>query len=140
VPTFDEVAELVRTQSNYVGPLSEATVLQTDLGVYGDDFDRLLLAWAERFEADLSAYLPYFHTPEEGLNPGAWFFPPPHTRVREIPITVGMLREFAERGRWGVAYPEHYRPRVRWDVWVSWGIAAAILGGLLAVGLRMWFG
>lgn len=134
MPTFDEVAELVRKQTNHDGPLTDATTLQGDLGVAGDDLDDLLIAWAGRFGADLSGYLPYFHTGEEGMNPAAWFFPPPYLRVEHIPITVGMLREYAERGRWALAYPAHDPPGVRWDVWVNLVIGA----GLLAAGVLMW--
>jgi hypothetical protein len=132
VPTFEDVAGLVREQTNYDGPLSPETTLQGDLGVAGDDLDRLLLAWAARFGADLSGYLPYFHTPEEGLCFGAWFLPPPHMRVAHIPITVGMLREYAECGRWALEYPPHDRPGVRWDVRVDLLLAAIVVGGLLA--------
>lgn len=125
-PTFDAVAAVVREQTNYTGPLTADTALQADLGVYGDDLDRLVLAWAERFGADLSGYVPYFHTPEEGWNFGAWFFPPP----AEIPITVGMLHDFAVRGRWACDYPEGVG-RGRPDVWVNRALAAAAVGALV---------
>lgn len=138
MPTFDEVAALVCEQTNYAGPLTDATTLQGDLGVAGDDLDRLLLARATRFGADLSDYLPHFHTPEEGLRFGGWFYPPPYTRVSHIPITVGMLLEYAGRGRWALEYPPHDRPRVRWNVRVDRALVTGVVGGLLAVGL--WLG
>jgi hypothetical protein len=140
VPTFDEVAGLVREQTNHDGPLTNATTLQGDLGVAGDDLDRLLLAWAARFGADLSGYVPLLHTTEEGFNPGAWFFPPRDRRKPEVPITVGMLHRYAELGRWGLDYPDHDSRRYRPDVWVNRVVATGVAGGLLAAGLRVWFG
>ncbi|QDU23365.1 DUF1493 family protein [Urbifossiella limnaea] len=132
MPTFDEVAELVREQTNYDGPLTDDTELQADLGVAGDDLDRLLLAWAERFGADLSGYLPHFHTAEEGFNLGAWFYPPRDSRLPDVPITVGMLHQYAELGRWALEYPDHDPRRRRPDVWVNRVVATAVAGGLLA--------
>jgi hypothetical protein len=138
VPTFDEVAELVRDETNDLGPLTAETELQGDLGVAGDDLDRLLLAWAARFGADLSGYVPRFHTAEEGFNPGAWFFPPRDPRLPDVPITVGMLHRYAELGRWGLDYPDHDPRRRRPEVWVNRVVAAGVAGGLLAAGLRVW--
>jgi hypothetical protein len=135
-PSFELVAAVVREQTNSDGPMTEDTCLQTDLGVYGDELDYLLLAWAARFGVDLSGYLPYFHTGEEGFNLGAWFFPPPYARVPHIPITVGMLRRLAGVGRWAVEYPPHDPPRHRPDIWVNRAIALVVLGA--AVVAAVW--
>jgi hypothetical protein len=116
MPTFDEVAAFVRERTGFRGPLTVTTVLQFGIGVYGDDMDDLLAGYAKRYGVDLSRYLWYFHTGEEGFNIGGLFFPPPNAGVRTIPITLGMLREFAELGRWAVEYPSHELPRSRWDI------------------------
>lgn len=136
--TFDEVAALVRKETNYDGPLTADTTLQGDLGVAGDDLDRLLLAWAARFGADLSGYLPHFHTTEEGFNLGAWLFPPRDPRLPDVPITVGMLHRYAELGRWASEYPEHDSRRSRPDIWGNRVIAAGVAAGLVATALRVW--
>ena len=54
-----------------------------------------------------------------------------------------MLHEFAQSGRWTVAYPEHEPPRSRPDMRVNQVIAVgcllmllAYLGGLLALAVR----
>jgi hypothetical protein len=116
MPTFDEVAAFVRQQTGFRARLTDATALQSDVGVYGDDMTDFLAACARRFGVDLSGYLWYFHTGGEGFNLGGVFFPPPNARVREIPITVGMLQDFAQRGRWAVEYPQHEPPGYRWDI------------------------
>lgn len=129
---FEAVAAVVRERTNYTGPLTRDTALQADLGVYGDDLDAVILGWAERFGVDLSEYRPHFHTPEEGLNPGGLLFPPPASRAGQIPITLGMLHDFAERGAWGIDYPEPLPDGRRPDVWVNRVLAAGVTGGLAA--------
>jgi hypothetical protein len=120
MPTIDEVIAFVREETGFRGPLTEATSLQTDIGVYGDDMYEFMAAYAKRFAVDLSGYLWYFHTGDEGWpNIGSMFFPSPHSLVSEIPITVSMLHDFAERGKWAVEYPHHKLPRStvsRWDL------------------------
>jgi len=109
--------------------LSPDTTLQGDIGVYGDDMDDLLSAYAERFGVDLAPYLWYFHTGEEGFSPGGLFFPPPNRLVREIPITLGMLQDFAARGRWAVSYPRHLQPWFRPDILINWMLLAGLCLG-----------
>lgn len=112
VPTFEEVAAFVRKETCYDGPLTEATTLQTDIGVYGDDMDELMIAYAKTFNVDLSGFLWYFHTGEEGINLSGLFVPKSRG-IPEIPITIGMLHRFAESGRWTIEYPPHTKPRPR---------------------------
>jgi hypothetical protein len=134
--TFDDIAQFVREQTGYHGRLSPDTTLQGDIGVYGDDVDDLLSAYAERFGDDLSSYLWYFHTGEEGFfSPGGLFFPAPNRRVREIPISVGMLHDFAARGRWEVKYPSHQPPGFRADILINWVLFVGLLLGCLFSGL-----
>jgi len=94
--------------------------------------DELLNAYAERFGVDLSGYLWYFHTGKEGgPGIGGLFFPPPNARVQEIPITLGMLREFAERGRWAIEYPPHEPPQSRPDLRLNQLVALVFLAGVV---------
>ena len=136
MPTFDEVAELVRERTAYNGLLTERTALQSDIGVYGDDMDDLLAAYALRFGVDLAGYRWYFHTGEEGFNLGGLVFPPPNARVPDLPVTVGMLHRFAELGRWAAEYPPHDPPRHRPDIWVNWVVVVAVLALALIAGVR----
>jgi Protein of unknown function (DUF1493) len=136
VPTFHEVAVFVREETGFRGPLTEATSLQWDIGLSGYDMDTFLTAYAKRFGVDLSGYLWYFHTEEEGLNLGGLFFPPPNARVREIPITVGMLHGFAQLSRWAVEYPQHELPLSRWDIRLNQLFVVGILCGIVLVTVR----
>ncbi len=137
MPTFDEVAEFVREQTGYCGPLTKSISLQSDIGVYGDDMSDLLTAYSDRFGISMSCYIWYFHTGEEGINIGGLFVAPPDRRVSEIPITVGMLQEFATLGRWDVSYPHHEVPQSRHDIRINQVIAGAFLV-LLVVLVALW--
>jgi len=89
------------------------------MGVYGDDFHELMNTYAETFDVDMSEYLWYFHTNEEGINIGMLFFRPPYMRVKRIPVTPLMLNEFVELKRWYIEYPEHKLPYKRYDLIIS---------------------
>jgi hypothetical protein len=136
VPTFDQAVVFVREQTGFRGQLTEATALQSDIGVYGDDMDNLLTAYAERFGVDLSGYRWYFHTGEEGIGLGGLFFPPPNARVQEIPITVAMLHDFAQRGRWSMEYPEHRPPRFRPDILINQLVVLGVIAVIFGVVVR----
>jgi hypothetical protein len=132
LPTFEEVEAFVREQTGYHGPLSETISLQRDIGVVGDDLWEFIDAYAARFAVDVADFRWYFHSAEEGtFNLGGLLFPPPNARVREIPITIAMLQEFAERGRWAVEYPPHEPPRSRPDIRVNQFLVLASVAILL---------
>jgi len=110
--------------------------LQQDWKLYGDDIDELLEDFVTRFDVDMSGYLWYFHTGEEGgPSLGSLLFKPPHQRVEEIPITVAMLRDAANSGRWAVDYPDHEAPGVRYDLWIDRIFFFAFAVGLLVLWL-----
>jgi hypothetical protein len=141
MPTFDEVAALVCDETGVSrSHVTDATSLQGDLGLYGDDIDHLLVEYSKRFGVDLAGYLWYFHTGEEGVSIGALFFRPPNRRVKQIPITIGMLHEFAQLGRWNVAYPEHrvtrWRPDVLINQMVALGFLIFVVGTVIAAAIR----
>jgi hypothetical protein len=135
MPSFDDIVQLVREQTCFRGPLTASTTLQRDLGVYGIDMDYLLVAYADRFGVDMSAYRWYFHTGEEGLNIGALFFRPPNAVVSEIAITLEMLHEFANNGVWAVSYPPHPEARFRGDILVNQALAGVFFLFLVSYAL-----
>lgn len=106
-----------------------------DLGVEGDDFFELEHAFAEHFKVDMSSYRWYFHHAEEGIaGLGALFFPPPNQRVRHIPVTINLLLESANAGRWALTYPAHQLPARRYDLVINlFVLIVCILATLLAV-------
>ena len=126
--TTDQIVAFLREETRYLGVITEATSLQSDVGVFGDDMDELLAAYAKRFDVDMSKYLWYFHTGEEGWSVGSWFFTPLYDRVEKIPITVRMLCGFANGGHWAVEYPQHTVPDKRPDIVIN-----QLLVGLLVV-------
>ena len=82
--------------------------IQNDLGCYGDDFHELIDEYSKKFKVDLTFYLWYFHTREEGNNLGGTFFRAPNERVKRIPVTPTLLLEFANKGKWDLQYPPTY--------------------------------
>jgi len=96
------------------------------LGLFGDDVDDFMEAYASKFHVDMSSYLWYFHTGEEGLNFGSFFFKPPYSRVAEIPVTIEMLSLSANSKRWIVDYPPHNLPKRRYDLLVNLALVMAV--------------
>jgi hypothetical protein len=104
--------------------------LDTDLylgGVYGDDFWELIEAYSKKFEVDCSNFLWYFHSREEGMNSGAFFFKSPDQCVERIPVTPQMLLNFTKTKKWGVVYPPYKIPTKRWDIIINKIIFIAII-------------
>lgn len=108
-----------------------------DLGCYGDDFHELMDAYAAKFNVDMSQYLWYFHTKEEGdgNSLGGFFFKPPYERVTRIAVTPKVLLNFAETGLWHIDYPEHHLPKRRYDFLIN----KFILILFLIIALIYWF-
>ena len=129
--TPDDIADWVRRETGSKKSIDDATSLQ-ELGVYGDDWHELMDVYADRFGVDMSRYLWYFHTREEGQNFGGLLVPPPHRRAPQIPITLAMLRAFADSGKWTIDYPEHQIPEKRYDILINQVVVGVITVGLVA--------
>ena len=94
--------------------------INDEIGMYGDDFDEMIEKFGEKFSVDISDYLWYFHSEEEGfISLGGIFFKPPNQRVNRIPITPAMLTEFANLGCWNISYPPHKLPKYRIDIIIN---------------------
>lgn len=93
--------------------------IHNDLGCTGDDFAELMQAYSSTFNVQMDTYLWYFHTDEEGQSFGGNFFKPPNERVEHIPVTPRLLLDFANRGSWGITYPEHKLPKRRYDIIIN---------------------
>jgi hypothetical protein len=126
VSRTEEINALVREHAGVRGALSEDTDLCGDLRMLEPDLDELLVDFAERFRVDMSGFLWYFHTDEDGVSPGRLFFRAPQDRVTRIPLRLALLYRAAEIGRWPVDYPEHSLPARRWDLVFNQCLAAGI--------------
>lgn len=104
-----------------------------ELKVSGNDFHEMIDDFGRIYNVDMSGYLWYFHTDEEGLNLGGIFFKPPYLRVKRIPVTPRMLAEFIEIKEWNVAYPDHQLPGIRYDLIISKIILCGIGGLIIAI-------
>ncbi len=101
--------------------------IEHDLGCTGDDFHELMDAYSDRFNVDMSGYLWYFHTTEEGYNLGGLFFLSPDKRVQRIPVTLDLLVDSALNRKWTVNYPPHKIPNKRWDIRINVIIGFVVL-------------
>lgn len=90
-----------------------------NLGVTGDDFHEMIEKYSETYEIDMSEYLWYFHSDEEGQNFGGIFFKPPYKRVDRIPITPKLLFEISKTKKWNVKYPDYELPNKRIDLTIN---------------------
>ncbi|MBC8053215.1 MAG: DUF1493 family protein [Sphingobacteriaceae bacterium] len=112
----------------------EKTIIPTaniflDLGLTGDDFHEFIEKYTEIFAVDMSDYLWYFHSDEEGSwnSIGGFFFDPPYKRVERIPVTPQLLTEIANKGKWDIKYPIHVLPARRYDIIINQVFAGMIL-------------
>lgn len=99
--------------------ITALTDIFSDLGVVGDDFHEMIEEYSKKFSVDMTSYLWYFHSDEEGQNFGACFFKTPNERVKRIPVTPKMLVDFANKGKWTIDYPEHTLPKRRYDLIIN---------------------
>jgi hypothetical protein len=129
----DDMTDWVRNETGDTISIDDATVLQ-DLGVYGDDWDDLINAFARRFGVKMDNYRWYFHTREEGeFSIGGLLFPPPNRRVQRISVTVELLRTFANAGEWLIDYPEHEIPKRRYDILIDQAVVCLCVLGSVSV-------
>lgn len=134
--TSDDITEFLAEQTGVKrANITPESRLVEDLGLDGDDFFELEQAFARRFGVDMSGYRWYFHHAEEGLmSLGGLLFPPPNARVGHIPITVTLLLNSANAGRWLIDYPAHQVPSHRYDLLANAIVVVAFaLLGLFAV-------
>jgi hypothetical protein len=66
------VEEIIDFLENQIGcdRIQTDTDIFLDLGVVGDDFHELVDLYAKIYNVDMTKYLWYFHTDEEGQNFG----------------------------------------------------------------------
>ena len=116
--TIDEIIELIKKLSSEE-KIEPTTDIFKDAGLVGDDFDEMIKKFALKYSVDMIGYIWYFHTDEEGLSIGSFFFAPPNEQVERIPVTPAMLAEFADKGWWDIHYPDHKTPTKRYDSLVN---------------------
>ncbi len=134
--TLDDVSEFVAKQTGVKRTkITPESRLVEDLGLEGDDFFELEHAFAQRFKVDISGYRWYFHHAEEGAaSLGGLFFPPPNIRVGHIPVTITLLLDAANAGKWTMEYPAHQVPPRRYDLAINLIVLIVfVLATLLAI-------
>ncbi|MBV4360173.1 DUF1493 family protein [Pinibacter aurantiacus] len=116
--TLDEIVNLIAEKSGCdVSEIKPDSDISNDLGCWGDDFDELMSEYCAKFKVDMSSYLWYFHTEEEGYENsiGRAFFKAPYEQVEHIPVTPRVMLESANSGKWSLTYPPHTLPKRRYD-------------------------
>lgn len=110
------------------------------MGVVSEDFHEMIEKYSQKYNVDMSGYVWYFHTNEEGSNSiGGLFFKPPYKRVKRIPVTPQMLADFVVTKKWKVDYPPHEIPNHRTDLTINKIIVISFLIGFgIWLLLKMW--
>ena len=118
--SLGDIIELVEDKTGSDEVTADVDI-ESGLGCSGDDWDELIQEYAGRYKVDMSSYLWYFHTDEEGHSNsiGRAFFKAPYETVTRIPVTPQMLLDFANKGKWGICYPPHTLPKRRYDIIVN---------------------
>lgn len=127
----EQIIDFICEQAGGSEPSHKNEDVFGSLGIDGDDAFEFIESFGEKFLVNLDGYRWYFHHGEEGWGLGGVFFPPPNTRVDNIPITVDMLLESAKAGRWKLNYPPHVLPARRWDLHINQLVVFLLVGGLL---------
>lgn len=130
--SIEEILSFIEDRLGIRKPIHITSDLYKDHDVYGDDFWDFIEAYSEKFEVDVSNFLWYFHSPEEGSpGIGGIFFRSPDQLVERIPISPQMLLEFANKGFWDIDYPEQSVPEKRWDLTLNAIFALIVLVALV---------
>lgn len=104
--TLEDIINFLKDQS-FEDEISPETNVCDEIGMRGDDFHEMMTAYAEKFSVDMTGYLWYFHSEEEGSWTSISLFPRANEQVKRIPLTPTMLTDLANSGKWNVVYPEH---------------------------------
>ena len=117
--TTNDIVEFVRKNTGSNSITSETDIFRD--GTVGDDFHDLIENFAKTYSVDMTDYLWYFHSNEEGSWNciGGLFFNPPNKRVERIPVTPALLTEFANKRKWKLEYPKHNIPEKRYDILIN---------------------
>jgi hypothetical protein len=118
MPLFAEIIEFIKdlAGTDEIEPDSDIF----EIGMVGDDFHEMIEKYAKKYSVNMTSYLWYFHTDEEGFGSlGGLFFDPPYKRVKRIPVTPAMLADFANKGQWVIQYPDHKIPKRRYDLLIN---------------------
>jgi hypothetical protein len=127
---LDEISNFLEYYSG-VHPDNPNIDIWGDMGVVGDDFHEMMENYSKQYDVDLSGYLWYFHTDEEGTNIGGLFFKPPYQRVKRIAVTPKMLADFIQTKKWLVNYPPHEIPKKRIDLTINLLVLVVTLAGVI---------
>lgn len=129
-----EIIEFIKDYSGLTD-IDEDSDIVDGLGITRDDFHELIQKYSAKFCVNMDNYLWYFHATEEGgpFSIGGLIFPPPYKKVNRIALTPNMLLEYANKGDWGLKYPEHRLIKRRYDL-----ILNQIVLGAFIVCLILW--
>jgi hypothetical protein len=119
--TLEDIIDIIAQMSGCdISEIKPDSDISNDLGCWGDDFHELMYEYSKKFKVDMSSFLWYFHTEEEGSNIiGGSFFKPPNERVKHIAVTPNVLLDCANSGKWNVVYPRHTLPKRRYDLLIN---------------------
>ena len=134
----DEIVKFLKELSGSE-EINESSDIFEDVGMVGDDFHEMIEKFSTHFSVDMTEYIWYFHTDEEGLNFGGLFFKPPYGLVDRIPITPSMLKDFANKGKWDIAYPIHKIPSKRPDLFINKILVVASAAVIIIMLIRKYF-
>jgi hypothetical protein len=134
-PTIENIFDFVAEYSGKNG-LKENSDIEMEFGVYGDDWEEMIEKFSSKYNVDMTSYLWYFHSGEEGMGLGRLFFKPPNERVNRIPITPNDLLRIATKQKWDIEYPKHELPKRRYDIIIGTVAVVLLIGFWIIYSLK----
>ncbi|PVD51820.1 hypothetical protein DC498_12250 [Terrimonas sp.] len=131
--------DLIKFVENCTG--SYNITADTDIfndGTCGDDFHELIDSYVKTYSVDMTNYLWYFHTDEEGgwNSIGGLFFSAPYKKVKRISVTPTLLATFAEKGKWEIEYPQHHISKRRYDILINQVLLIGLVVSLVIIAIK----
>ena len=134
-PSIENILEFVSEYSGEKG-LNKNSDIEGELRVHGDDWHEMIEKFGKKYQVDMTTYLWYFHSSEEGFNIGNLFFLAPYDRVERIPVTPQDLFRIATNQIWDFEYPEHELPKRRYDLLIGATVFIILITVWVAYGLK----
>ncbi len=114
--SLSQIIEFAKDYNVEEVDIDEETTIEKGMGLWGDDHHEFIGKFAEVFDVQMENYRWYYHTEEEGLNWAEVFFKPPYKKVEQSQISINMLHQIANDGKWPDMYEKpdlaNFRPDI----------------------------
>lgn len=116
--SLEDIITFTKITTLESGEFNSQTRLCDDLSLAGDDWTEFIIEYSEKFNVNVDNINGKFHPTDEGLSSLSLAI---HIWLKDeflhIPVTLGMLTDFAKLGHWNLDYSNHEAPKL-YPKWV----------------------